>query len=249
MDYTKDITNHKKGKQGDRRELQGILSDRSKQYSLRQMAKHFDCAPNTIRNELKRGAHSHTCRYEAARAQRTYIASHSNSVCRSKRFLTSNFVTWTVRKVLQKHWSLDACHGYALDNHLFPLKEIVFVKTLYNYVDSMLLRLRNIDLPLKVRRRRTARGIKKNQKFMGRSIDERDSNADGRNEFGHWEIDTVIVSKSKSDNVVLTLVERITRKYIELKITSKTSFAVKEGIAYLKEYYGTKFSLVFKTIH
>ena len=83
---------------------------------------------------------------------------------------------------------------------------------------------------------------------MGRSIDERDSNVDERNEFGHWEIDTVIGSKSKSDNVVLTLVERITRKYIALKITSKTSFAVNEGIAYLKEYYGTKFSQVFKTI-
>ena len=112
----------------------------------------------------------------------------------------------------------------------------------------MLLRLRNIDLPLKVRRRRTTRSIKKNLKHMGRSIDERDSNVDERNEFGHWEIDTVIGSKSKSDNVVLTLVERITRKYIALKITSKTSFAVNEGIAYLKEYYGTKFSQVFKTI-
>ena len=149
---------------------------------------------------------------------------------------------------MQEHWSLDVCHGYALDNHLFPLKEIICVKTLYNYVDFMLLRLRNIDLPLKVRRRRTACSIKKNLKHMGRSIDERDSNVDERNEFGHWEIDTVIGSKSKSDNVVLTLVERITRKYIALKITSKTSFAVNEGIDYLKEYYGTKFSQVFKTI-
>ena len=83
---------------------------------------------------------------------------------------------------------------------------------------------------------------------MGRSIDERDSNVYERNEFGHWEIDTVIGSKSKSDNVVLNLVERITRKYIALKITGKTSFAVKEGIAYLKKYYGTKFRQVFKTI-
>ena len=44
MDYTKDITNHQKGKHfslGDRRELQGILSDSSKQYSLRQLAKYL----------------------------------------------------------------------------------------------------------------------------------------------------------------------------------------------------------------
>ena len=39
------------------------------------------------------GAHPHTGRYGAARAQRAYIASHSNSICKSKRFLTSNFVT------------------------------------------------------------------------------------------------------------------------------------------------------------
>ena len=159
------------------------MSDNSKQYSLRQLAKHFKCAPNTIKNELKRGAHPHTGRYGTARAQRAYIASHSNIICRSKRFLTSNFLTCTVRTALQEHWSLDACHSYALDNHLFSLKEIVYVKTLCNYVDSMLLRLHNIDLPLKVRRRRTARGIKKNLKFMGRSIDERNSNIDGHNKW------------------------------------------------------------------
>lgn len=69
---------------------------------------------------------------------------------------------------------------------------------------------------------------------MGRSIDERDSNVDKCNEFVHCEIDTVIGSKIKSDNVVLTLVERITRKYIALKLIGKISFAVKEGIAYLE---------------
>lgn len=251
MDYVKDITNHQKGKHfslGDRRELQGILSNSSNKHSLRQLAKHFNCAPNTIRNELKRGAHPHTGRYGAARAHRSYLNSHSNSIHRSKRFLTSAFVTWTIKKVLCEHWSLDACHGYAINNHLFPIKEIVCVKTLYNYVDSMLLKLRNIDLPLKVRRRKKIHNIKKNLKRMGRSIDERASEIDERNDFGHWEIDTVIGSKSKSDDVVLTLVERVTRKYIALKIAGKTSDAVQEGIRYLKEYYGTKFSQVFKTI-
>ncbi len=47
---------------------------------------------------------------------------------------------------------------------------------------------------------------------------------------------------------MLALAEHITRKYIALKITGKTSFAVKEDITYIKEYYGTKFSQVFKII-
>lgn len=45
MDYTKDITNHQKDKHfslRDCRELQGILSDNSKQYSMRQLAKYFN---------------------------------------------------------------------------------------------------------------------------------------------------------------------------------------------------------------
>ena len=55
MDYTQDTIKHVKGKHfsyGDRRELQGMLSNKSVHYSLRQLARHFNCAPNTIRNEL-----------------------------------------------------------------------------------------------------------------------------------------------------------------------------------------------------
>ena len=130
----------------------------------------------------------------------------------------------------------------------FQTSEMVCVKTLYNYVDSMLIVLRNIDLPLKVRRRKRRHNIKENLKHLGRSIDERPDEIATRNEFGHWEIDTVIGSKSKSDNVVLTLVERLTRKYIAIKIDGKTASAVSAAMQSLRKYYGDKFSLIFKTI-
>ena len=121
-------------------------------------------------------------------------------------------------------------------------------KTLYNYVASMLLAVRNIDLPLKVRRRKHRHNIKENLKHLGRSIDERPYEIANRNEFGHWEIDTVIGSKSKSDNVVLTLVARLTRKYIALMIAGKTASAVSAAMQSLQKYYGDKFSHIFKTI-
>lgn len=60
MDYTQDTTKHIKGKHfsyGDRIELQGILSNKFVHFSLHMLAKHFNCAPNTIRNEIRRGAH------------------------------------------------------------------------------------------------------------------------------------------------------------------------------------------------
>ena len=158
---------------GDRRELQGMLSNKSVHYSLRQLARYFNCSPNTIRNELKRGAHHNTGRYGARRAQNSYDKSHANSIKKSRRFLSSKFVSWVVEMVLEKGWSLDACYGYAKTNRLFSSSEMVCVKTLYNYVDSMLLALRNIDLPLKVRRRKRRRNVKENLKHLGRSIDER----------------------------------------------------------------------------
>lgn len=198
------------------------------------MAKYFNCAPNTIRNEIKRGAHHNTGRYCASRAQKVYDKNHANSIRKSRRFLYSLFVSWTIKKVLENNWSLDACHSYTLANNKFPASEMVCVKTLYNYVDSTLLKLRNIDLPLKVRRCKSHNNIRKNIKHLGRSIDERNENISERKEFGHWEIDTVIGSKSKSDSVILTQVERLTRKYIALKIKSKTASAVSSAIETLK---------------
>ena len=251
MDHTQDTTKREKNKHfsyGDRRELQGMLSNESIRYSLRQLARHFNCAPNTIRNELKRGAHPNTGRYGAKRAQNAYEISHANSIKKSRRFLSSKFVSWVVKMVLEKCWSLDACYGYAKAHSLYEDSEMVCVKTLYNYVDSMLLALRNIDLPLKVRRRKRRRNVKENLKHLGRSIDERPNEIASRNEFGHWEIDTVIGSKSKGDNVVLTLVERLTRKYIAIKIDGKTASAVSAAMQSLQKYYGDKFSQIFKTI-
>ncbi len=63
-------TNGKHFSYGDRRELQGMLSNKSVRYSLRQLARHFNCAPNTICNELKRGTHHNTGIYVARYAQK-----------------------------------------------------------------------------------------------------------------------------------------------------------------------------------
>ena len=45
--------------------------------------------------------------------QEAYDKSHANSIEKSRRFLSSKFVSWVVEMVLEKGWSLDACYGYA----------------------------------------------------------------------------------------------------------------------------------------
>ena len=155
----------------------------------------------------------------------------------------------TIQKVKQFHWSLDACVGYARLHSLFPKEQMVCTKTLYNYVDACLFQdVRNIDLPLKVRRRTHPTVVRQRLKTFGRSLEERPTEVTQRAEFGHWEIDTVIGRKSKTDKAVLSLCERQTRKYIGIQIAGKNTEAVKVGLLRLKKWAGSKFSEIFKTI-
>ena len=51
------------------------------------------------------------------------------------------------------------------------------------------------------------RVVQKNRKVLGTSIAKRPPHIENRQEFGHWEIDTVEGQKS-DDNALLTLIEQ-----------------------------------------
>ena len=101
---------------------------------------------------------------------------------------------------------------------------------------------------MKLRRNTKPSKVKNYKKKLGNSIAERPSDIDTREEFGHWEIDTVTGEKSNNDCVLLTIFERKTRNAIIHKITSKTAEAVTEALNSIRNIYGDKFSDVFKTI-
>ena len=69
-----------------------------------------------------------------------------------------------------------------------------------------------------------------------------------REEFGHWEIDTVVGQKSNSDCVLLTILERKTRNAIIQRIEAKTAEAVTKALTRIRDIYGKQFSKVFKSI-
>ena len=124
----------------------------------------------------------------------------------------------------------------------------VCTKTIYNYIAMGLLKVKNIDLQQKVRRRK--RKEKKNHddgRMLGESIDCRDPLVDERSTFGNWELDT-IVGKKGTDPVLLAVDERKKRKRHLVKIRAKPAEAVAEGLAKLRELYGAQFSQVFRTI-
>lgn len=98
----------------------------------------------------------------------------------------------------EKHGALDVCVGYAKRHNLFSKDQVVCTKKLYNYVDTALLKIRNLDLPLKVRRKSKVKKARQHLKILDRSIDERPDSVLTRRNFGHWEIDTILGSKSKT---------------------------------------------------
>jgi IS30 family transposase len=108
--------------------------------------------------------------------------------------------------------------------------------------------IKNTELPQKLRRTTKKTRVRKNKRILGRSIEERDKSIESREEFGHWEIDTVIGVKDKDDEVLLTLAERKTCHFITKKIDNKGKDAVMGAIAEITQEYGDKFSEVFKTI-
>uniref|UniRef100_UPI00116062C3 IS30 family transposase n=1 Tax=Caldanaerobius fijiensis TaxID=456330 RepID=UPI00116062C3 len=70
---------------------------------------------------------------------------------------------------------------------------------------------------------------------------------ENREEFGHWEIDTVLGRRSNG-HILLTLTERKTRYHLLLPLVSKTTEAVDEALKQLKSQYGLMFSRVFRSI-
>ncbi|MGL5245456.1 MAG: IS30 family transposase, partial [Sarcina sp.] len=171
------------------------------------------------------------------------------SSCRKFKYLQcSDFINYVVDKIKNDSWSPDACVGVAINSGMFNLSEIVCTKTLYHYINIDLLSVKNIDLPLKLRRNNKSVRVKNHKKKLGKSIEERPEHISSREEFGHWEIDTVIGEKSNNDYALLTLVERKTRNAIIRKIESKTASSVIREIKNIQDLFGDKFSEIFKTI-
>ena len=127
----------------------------------------------------------------------------------------------------------------------------VCTKTVYNYVHRRLISLRPIDLPRMSSLKRSGHvnkdklPLSKRQK--GISIDQRPDISD-RSEFGHWECDLVTGPRDGKRGAYFTLIERKTREYIMMPITSKSAENVLECINRLHDHFGMHFSSVFRSL-
>lgn len=220
--------------------------------SKSQIAREVGIARSTLYNELARGSVKQLgrelkpyTRYFADTGQCIYENRRKNSHPPKKLVKAGAFVNFAVKQMLTEKLAPDTICGSAKRNAAF--QETVCAKTLYNYIGQGLLKVRNIDLLLRVKRKRHGKRCCRHKCLYGLSIAERPEVINRREEFGHWEIDTV-VGKKDSKAVLLTLDERTTRFRHIIKISSRSAQAVEGGIETLRKQYGKAFDSVFRSI-
>lgn len=252
MDNPNCNTEHKKYQHitsEERHEIEVRLKDDWTVYAI---AKHLGRPYNTIRNEVERGTvylyNGKVARYKADKGKEVYLEHRKNSRRNIHCLEVVDFLKYVEKKFREEGWSLDACVGYAKANKLYTDKQMVCTKTLYNYVDLGLLNIRNIDLPEKLKHNTKGKRTRENKRNLGNSIEQRPDDVDTREEFGHWEIDSVIGKKAEGESQIMTIVERKHRESIWLKIRDHSAEAIDEALSGLIEQFGDKYKEVFKSI-
>ncbi|WP_201725572.1 IS30 family transposase, partial [Lactobacillus helveticus] len=213
------------------------------------IARKLGCSPSTISYEVRRGTvslyHGKQKRYKADQGQSVYQINRRHCGRKSAFLKKAGFV---IKHFFEDGWSLDVCANRSLATGEFSHYQTVCTRTLYNYVDQGLMTIKNYDLPEKLKRNTKLHHVRQNKKKLGRSIEERPKEIEQRSEFGHWECDLVLGHKTKDDQVLLTLSERMSREFLIIRIPDKTSASVMQAFQMLQKQYSEHWNDIFKTI-
>jgi IS30 family transposase len=153
-------------------------------------------------------------------------------------------------RIIKDGYSPDAVIGEIKVKGL-KFKTSICTKTLYNYIDDgVFINLTNKDLPVKRNKKKgTYRKVRiAHKNLKGTSIEERPEHIETREEYGHWEMDSVVSGKGGSGAALLVLSERKTRQEIIRKMPDKTQQSVSAELDGLEREYGEKFSTIFRSI-
>ncbi len=241
----------------DRIKIEALLKEG---LSKTKIAAHLGVHRSTIYNELKRGKYEHRnsdwtteIRYSPDIAQEK---AEENLKVRGTQLKIGNdiaYANYIEDKIVNEDYSPAAVLGeLKAQGREGEFNTTVCVATLYSYIDKgVFLKLTNKDLPVKKNKKRGYKKVRKQQAraAAGDSIEKRPEEIDRREEFGHWEMDSVIGKRGVSKNVLLVLTERKTRDEIIFKLPDHTDEAVVAALDRLERRYGADmFRQIFKTI-
>lgn len=132
----------------------------------------------------------------------------------------------------------------------------VSVTTIYSYIKKgLFLQITQVDLPRHGKHKQGYKKVKTKddqaRASAGDSIEQRPPEVESREEFGHWEGDTVYSGKGKckTTSALLTLNERKTRKDIIIGIPNRKAETVVKALDALERKCGARrFRAIFKSI-
>ncbi|MFR0906509.1 MAG: IS30 family transposase [Lachnospiraceae bacterium] len=113
----------------------------------------------------------------------------------------------------------------------------ISVRTLYRYIDDgIFLKLTNAHLPVKgkAKKKEKQKPVQK-RASAGVSIEKRPEEIMTREEFGHWEMDTVKGKRGVTKSCLLVLSERKTRNEIVIKMPDQGAASVVASLDMLEE--------------
>lgn len=239
-----------------RYEIELLLKEK---YTIPQIADSLGIKYNTLYKEIKRGTVEQMDSqlrvfetYKADYAQMVYGQSTSNRGRDLKIGADYELVAYIETMIKEEKYSPEAliCHAR---NEGLQFKTSICPKTIYNYLDmGLFLNISNDDLPYKKPKKKKKDKEKPTVPLhnrKGRSIEERPKDILDREEYGNWEMDTVVSAQGTGLSCLLVLSERMSREEIIVKIKDKKSETVVGAINSLERQYGSRaFREKFKTI-
>lgn len=215
--------------------------------------------PRTIRREIDRGQVEHL--YDEGLQRRlVYNADYAESMARAKdsgkgpelKLGRDYTLAKEIGKLMkERHYSPYAVIATFNDKG-WPTETRICEKTLYSYVhEGLIPEVTERDLLLQGKgwKHRNGKRNHNNAALAAKSITTRPEEVSTREEFGHWEGDTVVSGKGKGSECLLTITERKTRTEISRKIPDRSAQSVVRALDTLERELGSgDFSRLFKTI-
>jgi len=220
------------------------------------VAKYLGVNRSTITREYRKGVYTHINsdwteeeRYSSDLAQRKHefaVQTRGAGLKIDKEYKLAEYIE---KKIVEDKYSPEAAIA-SIKNSDIKFDVTISVTTLYRYIDQgVFLHLTNKELPVKGRRKKHKKHVRvQKRNSAGESIEKRPEEIESREEFGHWEMDTVKGKRGKTKSCLLVLSERKTRDELVFKLPDQTSASVVEVLDYLENKWGEMFSRVFKTI-
>lgn len=236
----------------DRLKLEGALKTGAKPEEIAEL---LGCCRATVYNEIKRGqcVQQHDAEfvteYCADFAERRYQENLRAKGPDLKIGHDHALAAHIERKIIEGRFSPAACLA-SIKNEGLQFDTEICVNTVYNYIyrGDVFLNLTQDHLLYKGRHHKSKDGHSSWARHPhGSTIEDRPSEVQERNTFGHWEMDSVM-GTIDSQAALIVLTERMTRRGLLFWVPDHTAASVVAVLDTLEQKFGKDFRKVFRSI-